>query len=96
MTHLPSYECSLFLKDLISDFYYPLETVENGCDTPSGSVCVVVANEPCPSALDFIKGVYILLGVGIPGSGCVVKSWLDHGTVGGRSNLCVAIFKIAP
>ena len=46
----------------------PTETVENGCDTPRGSVCVVVAHEPCPSALDFIKCVYILLGVGIQSS----------------------------
>ena len=38
---------------------------ENGCDTPRGSFCVAVAHEPCPSVLDFIKCVYILLGVGI-------------------------------
>ena len=44
----------------------PNETVEHGCDTdtPRGSICVVVAHEPCPSALDFIKCVYVLLGVG--------------------------------
>ena len=64
--------------------------------TPRRSVCVVVAHEPCPSVLDFIKGVYILLSVGIPGSRCVVKRWLDHGTVSGRSNLSAAVSKVAP
>ena len=38
---------------------------EHGCDTPRGSFCVAVAHGPCPSVLDFIKCVYILLGVGI-------------------------------
>ena len=56
----------------------------------------VLALELCPSALDFIKYVYILLGVGIPGSRCVVKRWLDHGTVRGRSNLSATIFKVPP
>ena len=59
----------------------PSQTIYHSCDTSKSSVTVIVAHKSCPSALDFIKGVNVLLGIWIPGSGCVVKSGLYHGAV---------------
>ena len=63
--------------------------VQHGCDTSRGYVSVVATHKPCTSALDLIKGIYVI-DVRVPGSGCIGLA------VPWRCRQTTAISKVAP
>ena len=46
------------------------------------SVCVDVAYKSCPSTLDFLQCIDVILGVWVPGRRSIFECWLDHDIIG--------------